>query len=268
MNNERLPKSVTCQEKHSRTSSMDDLDQYDPLLNGVDDGCSKRDERRTGALLPRRFLILTGSLLLFTLLSFILGSINIITLSSVGNITRKASYDIAAMRVKLETGNLRPSSSQATGNEFGSCGRSITEARELGCIFDPMSWAWQRPECYHADLVTDFLRRMDWHFYLSNETLPTEEVPREEWERGDHTLLWGPRMWHNFHCTYSWRKFHEAFRHQMPMDNDILQVKHTLHCDGVFLHDYDPRISAPCDNWPGGCQTTELHAGFNHCGWY
>lgn len=33
-----------------------------------------------------------------------------------------------------------------TGSELGHCGNSIEEARALGCIFDPMSWAWQRPE--------------------------------------------------------------------------------------------------------------------------
>lgn len=38
-----------------------------------------------------------------------------------------------------------------------------------------MPWAWQRPECYLADLVTKFLQRMDWHFYRGNETLPAEE---------------------------------------------------------------------------------------------
>ncbi|KAI1128413.1 hypothetical protein F5Y10DRAFT_176459 [Nemania abortiva] len=33
-----------------------------------------------------------------------------------------------------------------TGDELGSCGGSVEEARSLGCVFDPMSWAWQRPE--------------------------------------------------------------------------------------------------------------------------
>ncbi|KAB8223990.1 hypothetical protein BDV33DRAFT_166231 [Aspergillus novoparasiticus] len=267
MGSETLPYIVSAA-NDSGPSRIDDSDQYDPLLDVEDKRFSEHSENRIGSQARSRLSLLRGGLLLLSILSFIIGGINIAMLSFVKNATIKTGDEVVAVRMGLTATALRRPSDQATGYEFGHCGKSIAEARELGCIFDPMSWAWQRPECYHADLVKDFLQRMDWHFYLSNETLPTEEVPREEWERGDHSLLWGPRMWHQFHCTYSWRKFHDAFRHRMPMDNDILQPKHTLHCDTVFLHDYDPRISVPCDHWEGGCRTTELHAGFNRCGWY
>ncbi|KAJ8121552.1 hypothetical protein ONZ43_g2022 [Nemania bipapillata] len=153
-----------------------------------------------------------------------------------------------------------------TGDELGGCGDSVEEARSKGCVFDPMSWAWQRPECYHPELVADFLKRTDWHFYTTKEMRAADEVPYEAWVRGDYPQRYNR---HQFHCTYSWRKFHEAFRAKAPMDNDILQMAHTMHCDSVFLHDYDPALATrPCDALPGGCQLTELHAGFNRCGWW
>ncbi|KAJ5714085.1 uncharacterized protein N7483_011266 [Penicillium malachiteum] len=253
--------------KDSRGSRMDDSDPYDPLLDDTDDKSSHKDGSRIPSRVRHRFFILGGGLLLVSILTLIIGGVNTAIISSVANRTLKMTDEVTSMQAATTKNSPYRPSGESTGDEFGHCGKSIHEARELGCIFDPMSWAWQRPECYHADLVNDFLERMDWHFWLSNETLPSEEVPREEWERGDYTLLWGPRMWHQFHCTYSWRKFHDAFRNGMPMDNDILKPEHTLHCDSVFLHDYDPKISVPCDHLESGCHTTELHAGFNRCGW-
>lgn len=158
--------------------------------------------------------------------------------------------------------------SNPTGDELGHCGHSIEQARSLGCIFDPMSWAWQRPECYHAELVAEFLGRMDWRFYTNNETRPEDEVPREVWQRGDYRTLYVPRDWHIFHCSYAWRKFHEAFTARAPMDTDMLGMGHAKHCEKSFLHDLDPALTAPCDSWPGGCRTTTIVAGFNGCGWY
>lgn len=40
-----------------------------------------------------------------------------------------------------------------TGKEFGSCGENPTEALANGCQWDIMSWSWQRPECYHQELI-------------------------------------------------------------------------------------------------------------------
>ncbi|XDG08583.1 hypothetical protein ABKA04_008198 [Annulohypoxylon sp. FPYF3050] len=161
-------------------------------------------------------------------------------------------------------------STKLTGEEFGHCGSTIAEAKRLGCVFDSMSWAWQRPECYHAELVDDFLTRMDWNLYPTNDTKNSQPVSREAWERGEYVTLYAEKAWHFFHCMYSWRKFHEAFEKRMPMDNDIAMFGHTMHCDGVFLHNLDPELIGTweCDSWPGGCQTIEVSAGFNKCGWY
>ncbi|KAI0100720.1 hypothetical protein F4776DRAFT_649443 [Hypoxylon sp. NC0597] len=84
--------------------------------------------------------------------------------------------------------------SKPTGEEFGSCGNSPGEAQSLGCVFDPMSWAWQRPECYNVELINDFLNKTDWHFYPNNATRPKEELPREVWARGGYNGAWGACM--------------------------------------------------------------------------
>ncbi|KAJ6442621.1 acetylserotonin methytransferase-like protein [Purpureocillium lavendulum] len=254
-----------------------DKEQYDSLLSGTDsesvdlDAIDAWSRRRRWGRVP---LLIIPALLLFC------AGVTLVAIES-SNVSRmntlfsqlhhkldmldRHAHSSVPVQVPVPAA---PKAAPPTGDEFGHCGASIAEARSLGCIFDPMSWAWQRPECYHPELVADFLARMDWRFYLSKQALPSEEVSREAWIRGDYLTLYGPGTWHTFHCTYSWRKFHEAFKDKKPMDNDILQIQHTMHCDTVFLHDLDPKLTAACDTSPGGCNTTEVNAGFNSCGWY
>ncbi|KAI1454803.1 hypothetical protein F4805DRAFT_438475 [Annulohypoxylon moriforme] len=162
-----------------------------------------------------------------------------------------------------------PKTSNPTGEEFGSCGHSPGEAQSLGCIFDPMSWAWQRPECYNAELINHFLNITDWHFYPNNATRPEEELPREVWATGGYNGAWGPWSWHMYHCSYSWRKFDMGFHHGKPLDDDILDPLHTHHCSvQIILRDTDPTLHAPCLEDPHSCEITQMWMKFNKCGYY
>jgi hypothetical protein len=156
------------------------------------------------------------------------------------------------------------------GNELGECGSTIQEARSLGCKFDPMSWIWVQPACYQADLIDDFLNRTDWHFYLDGNTEFSQqtEVPMEEWVGGDHKVLFADWKYHVVHCTYVWRKMHEAMEKHMPVDNEMMEMHHTKHC-GMELLDEWLHEDQTCARLPDGepC-LTRLQAGFTSCGYY
>lgn len=254
---------------------MDDKDkeQFDRLLN--DDGSEVADVGYFKPSWKRNrsvFFIYAsfGSLAIVALALVAVISANITASNKLLAQARDEIANLHSLTLAPAKATQAEPTTSTTGEEFGHCGHTILEAKRLGCVFDPMSWAWQRPECYHAELVEDFLARMDWKLYISNDTLESEEVSQEAWERGDYVTLYVDKRWHFFHCMYSWRKFHEAFQRRMPLDNDIAMFVHTMHCDGVFLHELDPKLigTAECDSWPGGCRTIEVTAGFNKCGWY
>ncbi|KAB5550024.1 hypothetical protein GE09DRAFT_1060407 [Coniochaeta sp. 2T2.1] len=80
-----------------------------------------------------------------------------------------------------------------TKGTLGDCGNSLAAVRANGCLFDPMSWAWQPPACFNKELVDDFLAAFDWHFYPNNATLAEEEFPKEKWLKGDYLMAWKPK---------------------------------------------------------------------------
>jgi hypothetical protein len=155
---------------------------------------------------------------------------------------------------------------QNNGREYGHCGHSISEARSNGCLFDPMSWNWVQPACYHEDLISDFLNRTDWHFYTSLQRLEAgEEVPEKEWKRGEHKTLFSTLKYHPVHCTYVWRKMHEAIEKHMPMDSQMMSMQHTKHCGMILVNDLlheDPVCTGDEE-----CLTL-LQADFTTCGYY
>ncbi|KAI1100527.1 hypothetical protein F4804DRAFT_318803 [Jackrogersella minutella] len=249
-------------------------EQFDRLLNDESSDDMNNIAYNKASWRRNQGVFLTyASFALLAIISLVLVAVVSANIATSNRLLTQARDEIANIRaltsIQAKAGKVA-SASSTDGTEFGHCGSTVTEARHLGCVFDAMSWAWQRPECYHAELVDDFLSRMDWKLYLSNDTLESEEVSREAWERGDYVTLYVDKAWHFFHCMYSWRKFHEAFDKRMPMDNDIAMFGHTMHCDGVFLHNLDPRLigTSECDSWPEGCRTIEVTAGFNRCGWY
>lgn len=62
-------------------------------------------------------------------------------------------------------------------------------------------------------------------------------MPREPWQRGDHLRVCVRRDWHIFHCSYAWRKFHEAFAARTSMDTDMLEMDPAMHYEASLLHD-------------------------------
>jgi len=117
--------------------------------------------------------------------------------------------------------------------QWDSCGDSPTTARERGCSFDLITFAWQLPNCYDAPLVDEFAAWEPWIFWANehgNETVSVEIA-----RKGDLSL-WLPWQFHVVHCTFVWRQMHRAYEAGW-IDNHSRSYHHTTHCQKMLLMD-------------------------------
>lgn len=114
-----------------------------------------------------------------------------------------------------------------------SCGDNPTTARERGCSFDLISFAWQMPECYDSSLVEEFANWETWTFWMDENGTTT--VPQEVARLGERTL-WMKWHYHIVHCTFVWRQLHRAYEAGW-IDSDLRSYKHTTHCQRMLLMD-------------------------------
>ncbi|KAF2232808.1 hypothetical protein EV356DRAFT_237128 [Viridothelium virens] len=120
---------------------------------------------------------------------------------------------------------------QKSSSRWSSCGDSVETARQRGCSFDLISFAWQTPECYDAALVSEFASWDSWNFYADDKlTLP---VTQEMALHGNRTLFveWD---YHIVHCTFMWRQMHRAYERGW-IDSHLGSYNHTLHCQKMIL---------------------------------
>lgn len=88
---------------------------------------------------------------------------------------------------------------------FGDCGPSHTvdEAVAHGCVFDPASWIWTRPECYDGNLVDAFMKRAEFSYHTDPGLGRDSRVSLGEVRLGNHSLLYTQPVYHYLHCTVS-----------------------------------------------------------------
>jgi len=114
-----------------------------------------------------------------------------------------------------------------------SCGDSPTTARERGCSFDLITFAWQMPNCYDAPLVDEFADWESWTFWTDQHG--NETVSLAEARKGDREL-WLPWQYHVVHCTFVWRQMHRAYEAGW-IDEHSRSYHHTTHCQKMLLMD-------------------------------
>jgi hypothetical protein len=164
-------------EKHyDALDTLDALSNYeDSELTTGDDVTYPLDHRiRIRGRLYRVFLfpiaasvlVLVGGTILTAIISTKIGQLNTV-LAKVQADLSQSTPSSALLSGPLSGPAHSPT--KAAGDKLGHCGRPIVEARALGCVWHAMSWAWQRPECYHAELVAEFLARMDWRQVLHQQ---------------------------------------------------------------------------------------------------
>jgi len=114
-----------------------------------------------------------------------------------------------------------------------SCGDNPTTARERGCSFDLITFAWQMPKCYDAPLVEEFAAWEPWTFWTDEHGNDTVQL--EDARKGD-AALWLPWQYHVVHCTFVWRQMHRAYEAGW-IDEHSRSYHHTTHCQKMLLMD-------------------------------
>ncbi|KAL2063650.1 hypothetical protein VTL71DRAFT_5455 [Oculimacula yallundae] len=114
-----------------------------------------------------------------------------------------------------------------------SCGDNPTTARERGCSFDLITFAWQMPKCYDAPLVDEFAGWEHWTFWTNEHG--NETVSLVEARKGDREL-WLAWQYHFVHCTFVWRQMHRAYETGW-IDEHSRSYRHTTHCQKMLLMD-------------------------------
>lgn len=133
--------------------------------------------------------------------------------------------------------NLAPSpqiSRLSTEPKWSSCGNDSATARSRGCSFDLISFAWQTPECYDGELVSEFASwNGSWTYYADRNF--TQIVDQDVAMRGERKLYveWS---YHLVHCTFMWRQMHRAYERGW-IDAHLGNYNHTLHCGQMILMD-------------------------------
>jgi hypothetical protein len=68
------------------------------------------------------------------------------------------------------------------------CGQSAAEARERGCRFGMLYFAWLPEQCYDEEIEEDFKNFKEWKFWLFQNR--TGEITWDEAATGEHDRLW------------------------------------------------------------------------------
>jgi len=137
-------------------------------------------------------------------------------------VSQRHAHDISVLELDM------------TPEEASPCGDNPITARERGCEFDPLTFAWLTPECYDYNLTAEFLKLQDWQWWrvkpdgsrrqlsLINIMQSSDETLHVSWE------------YHRQHCAYLWIKMHRAMLSGSPIDGVTMLDIITNVCDGVF----------------------------------
>jgi hypothetical protein len=107
------------------------------------------------------------------------------------------------------------------------CGNSSDSALSRGCHFDVMSFSWSLPDCFDEELMEQFLRHRDWHWYREDGG----EVSAWDVRAGPFDYLFVSQEYHVVHCTFMWRKMHRAVLARRKIDSYVGNYTHTVHCE-------------------------------------
>lgn len=150
--------------------------------------------------------------------------------------------------------DLEYTESQTTANNASrlDCGSTPEEARSLGCFFDQLSFAWQVPECYDEETITEFLAASEWQYF--DDEAGTTRVSSQVVARGERSVH-VTSQFHATHCLFLRRQMVRVFENGRPIDSHLWAYKHTVHCGqvltnatwmGGYLHTRAPIIYPEC----------------------
>ncbi|KAK1710291.1 uncharacterized protein BDZ83DRAFT_591522 [Colletotrichum acutatum] len=123
------------------------------------------------------------------------------------------------------------------------CGDTWQEAKDLGCHFDVMASRWYAPECFDQTALEGMLDEQPYvNFTWYEDKEHTRVYPSELVLRGEFDKVYPSGDYHIYHCLYLWRRLHHAVIKNKPVDEDLLEYGHTLHCTRMIMQWMDPSI--------------------------
>ena len=123
-------------------------------------------------------------------------------------------------------------------DSYSPCGHSIESARNAGCKWSAMSFAWTPPECYDDEVELQFLNVHNWTWYSTEELLPGTELDRDAVIRGDEPNAAMDSFFHNVHCIFTLKKIQRSLLGIALSDNYMLRWDHAKHCEMYLMEDY------------------------------
>ncbi|KAK1760003.1 hypothetical protein QBC47DRAFT_357814 [Echria macrotheca] len=126
--------------------------------------------------------------------------------------------------------------------EGTQCGNSWQEAKAYGCIYDVIASRWYAPECFDKESFDAMREEPGTNYTWFTDKEHTIPFPADAAERGEFELLYPLYNFHKIHCLYLWRKMHHALLNNLPLDDDLMEEDHTIHCTKNLLTWPDPNV--------------------------
>ncbi|KAE9984656.1 hypothetical protein EG327_004970 [Venturia inaequalis] len=146
------------------------------------------------------------------------------------------------------------------------CGNSTVEAKDLGCIFDPLAFLWVPAACYDTETTELYKETVDWSAYDApggtvkkpkGRKLSLEEMGMS----AGKTFYWTSGIDHVYHCAYMWQRMHKMCSKGQcqQTDGNSRNLLHTQHCSNSMIK---AALGDPEKQQEVGVQTL---AGFSEC---
>ncbi|KAJ4294057.1 hypothetical protein N0V90_007746 [Kalmusia sp. IMI 367209] len=122
-----------------------------------------------------------------------------------------------------------------------NCGTSVTEARNLGCIYDELSAGWFPPHCLDTQLSAEFASLGDnpaggWLYWVDKnhtQSLTLEEASLYADKQPENFHM--SHEWHVQHCLFLWLKEHRMKARGMVYDPRSDSEHHIRHCMHILM---------------------------------
>jgi hypothetical protein len=133
---------------------------------------------------------------------------------------------------------------------WNDCGTSAESAQQRGCHFDFLTISWETPDCYHSDIVFNFLHARDWQFYTDRNGTVVPSWDDVTMGNRRYNVKWD---FHFTHCMYVWKMMQTAILEKRPLPDNLLALEHTRHCIGVVKDrrwNWDEKHTLVHVKWP------------------
>lgn len=120
----------------------------------------------------------------------------------------------------------------ATEIDYLTCGTSLQEAKDRGCVYDILDNHWIPGQCADEFSIKEYQMDGSWFPYADeNRTMP---LTREE--LGDRKMYYTSKRDHIVHCAALWRRQFRALSEGWKyVDSVLTDPEHTMHCSKYLV---------------------------------